>query len=373
MQDDADAAIWLRFALVPGIGPRRQLGLLQAFKTPQTALAASFYDISNVLDNEKLARSWCDAAQAAVHDSVTQALAWAQEPGCRILTMSDADYPPALLELPDAPCVLFCLGDTDLLARDALAIVGSRNATPQGLENAERFAETLSQSGMGIVSGLAAGIDAAAHRGGLTGSGGTVAFVGTGLDRVYPASNRALAHQIAEQGLIVSEFALGTAPKPENFPRRNRLIAALAKGCLVVEATIGSGSLITARQANDLGREVFAIPGSIHSPQAKGCHQLIKQGAKLVECAEDIQSELCWDSSSPQRSPSPAPATSQWQDELQGEERLVIPHMGFDAVTIDELAVRSSLTADRLCAILLGLELKGAVFALPGNRYQRRV
>ncbi len=367
ISDNADAALWLRFALVPGIGPRRQSGLLQAFKTPQAALAASFYDVCNVLGGTVAARDWCDAAQAPPSDAVLQTLDWLSAPGHHMLTLADEAYPQRLLDLPDPPMVLFCLGDINLLSRISLGVVGSRNATPQGIEHAERFSAAVSAAGVGIVSGLAAGIDAAAHRGGLTGPGRTIAVIGTGPERVYPASNRALAHRIAAEGVIVSEFAVGSEPKAGHFPRRNRLIAALGKGCLVVEAALQSGSLITARQANELGREVFAIPGSIHSPVAKGCHRLIKDGARLTETADDILQELSWGTSTARTTVPQAPAVTV----PEGEEGAVLTALGYDPVTVDELVVRCGLTADRLCAILLGLELQGTVLALPGNRFQR--
>ena len=373
MQDDADLADWLRFALVPGIGPHRQLLLLQAFGSPQNALAASFKAIGDILGHSKAeqakARAWVESAQLPHTEPIDRTRAWLAQPDQHMVCMVDGHYPKRLLELPDPPLFFFCKGARlDLLEARAIAIVGSRNATTGGIDNALRFAETLSASGMTVLSGMAAGIDTAAHVGGLSGAGSTVAFVGTGLDRVYPASNKKLAHEIAARGLLVSEFLLGTSPIAENFPRRNRLIAALGQGCLVIEAAMGSGSLITARQANELGREVFAIPGSIHSPLAKGCHHLIKQGAKLVESAEDILAELRWDSSAvrqPQLALGEVPV-------LDETEQIVLRAAGHDPVDADTLSQRSGLTTDRLCAILLGLELKGALFALPGNRYQRR-
>ena len=235
------------------------------------------------------------AEQLFSHDSqqaIDAALAWAAEPGNAILALADAAYPKRLLDTPDPPTVLYAKGRTELLNAPALAIVGSRNATPQGEANAEAFATTLANAGLTIVSGLALGIDAAAHRGGLRGKSSTIAVIGTGIDRVYPARNQALARDIATQGCIISEFPLGTQALKENFPRRNRVISGLARGCLVVEAAERSGSLITARLSGEQGRDVFAIPGSIHSPLSKGCHKLIKQGAKLVDDASDILDEL---------------------------------------------------------------------------------
>ena len=219
-------------------------------------------------------------------------LAWLREPGHDLVAWGDPDYPAALLEIGDPPPVFYCLGRRELLARPAFAIVGSRNATPQGCADAEAFGAAMSAAGLTIVSGLALGIDAAAHRGGLTGAGSSIAVIGTGPDRVYPARNRALAHELAARGLVISEFAVGTPPLKQNFPRRNRLVSGLARGVLVVEATLSSGSLITARLAAEQGREVFAMPGSIHSPFSKGGHRLIREGAKLVETAQDILDEL---------------------------------------------------------------------------------
>jgi DNA processing protein len=291
---------------------------------------------------------------------LAETLAWLDQPGNSLLTLGDPDYPKPLLEIADPPALLYCKGRRDLLGRPGLGIVGSRNATPQGLRDAEAFALALSDAGLTIVSGLALGIDAAAHRGGLAGSGSSIAVVGTGLDRIYPARNKALAHRLAEQGLILSEFALGTPPLPGHFPSRNRLISGLARGVLVVEATTDSGSLITARVAAEQGREVFAIPGSIHSPLARGCHALLKQGAKLVESAADILDELAWQ----QRITPPAHLSAPLPDPVRDA-------MDGAPVTLDTLAQRSGLTLDALSAKLLTLELEGRIAPLPGGRYQK--
>ena len=253
-------------------------------------------------------------------------------------------------------------GSAPLLNGKSLAIVGSRNPTPQGEANASAFAAELAAAGLSIVSGLALGIDAAAHRGAMKAGGHTIAVIGTGADRIYPARNRELAHAICEHGAILSEFPLGTPPLPGNFPRRNRLIAGLSRGCLVVEAAARSGSLITARLAADFGREVFAIPGSIHSPLSKGCHQLIRQGAKLVESAQDVLEELGWASATASALPAASAA--------QGTDALLMA-LGHDPCTIDVLAARAGLTPDALLAMLLQLELEGHVASLPGGRYQR--
>jgi DNA processing protein len=291
---------------------------------------------------------------------LAETLAWLDQPGNSLLTLGDPDYPKPLLEIADPPALLYCKGRRDLLGRPGLGIVGSRNATPQGLRDAEAFALALADAGLTIISGLALGIDAAAHRGGLAGSGSSIAVVGTGLDRIYPARNKALAHRLAEQGLILSEFALGTPPLPGNFPSRNRLISGLARGVLVVEATTDSGSLITARVATEQGREVFAIPGSIHSPLARGCHALLKQGAKLVESAADVLDELAWQ----QRITPPAHLSAAPPDP-------VLDVMDGAPVTLDTLAQRSGLTLDALSAKLLTLEMDGLIAPLPGGRYQK--
>ena len=309
---------------------------------------------------QHLSAAQCDALLDDPDAALLEAtLAWIDQPGNSLMTLADADYPPALLEIADPPAVLYCKGRRSLLSQPGLGVVGSRNATPQGERDAEAFARALSDAGLTIISGLALGIDAAAHRGGLAGAGSSVAIIGTGLDRIYPARNKALAHQLAESGVIVSEFALGTPPLPGHFPRRNRLISGLSRGVLVVEAAPDSGSLITAKVAAEQGREVFAIPGSIHSPLARGCHALIKQGAKLVESAADILDELAWQ----QRLAPPVlkeTLSDPVLDALEGA-----------ASTLDTLAQRTGLTLEALSAKLLTLELDGQIASLPGGRYQK--
>ncbi|MDO9468514.1 MAG: DNA-processing protein DprA, partial [Thiobacillus sp.] len=269
---------WLRLALTDGVGNTSLLRLLTAFGSPEAVLASGRSALMM-----HLSAAQCDALLGEPDTAALDAAqAWLAQAGNSLMTLADEDYPKSLLEIADPPAVLYCKGRRELLNLPGFGIVGSRNATPQGVRDAEAFAHALSDAGLTIISGLALGIDAAAHRGGLAGAGSSVAIVGTGLDRVYPARNKALAHQLVEKGLIVSEFALGTPPLPGHFPRRNRLISGLSRGVLVVEAAPNSGSLITARVATEQGREVFAIPGSIHSPLSRGCHALIKQGAKLV-------------------------------------------------------------------------------------------
>lgn len=361
LPDKHPLASWLRLTLTPGLGPATQRQLLAAFGLPEGIYDAGFAPVAAVIGASAAGKMLDYDATAAVD----LALEWQARPGNAILTLGDVAYPPSLLEIPDPPVVLYVKGDATLLSRSAIAVVGARSATPQGEANAEAFSTALSAAGLTIVSGLALGIDAAAHRGGLNGPGSTVAVIGTGADRIYPARNAELARRIAENGAVVSEFPLGIGPLAHNFPRRNRLIAGLASGVLVVEAAVKSGSLITARLASDCGREVFAIPGSIHSPLARGCHRLIRDGAKLVESAADILEEL--------RLPSPevAPARDLGLFEASGEETRVLDAIGHDPVDVDTLVHRTSLTPEALYAILLTLELEGRVSRLPGGRLQR--
>lgn len=360
MSKDPDLASWLQLALTPGLGAAAIRGLLAQFGLPENIFATPRAQLERAVGPAAAALLHSDETAAAVDT----ALHWAEAPGHAVVTLADAEYPKLLLEIADPPPLLYAIGRLELLARPALAIVGSRNATAQGMRNAEQFAAAFSAAGLTIVSGLAMGIDAAAHAGGLAGEGSTVAVLGTGVDVTYPRQNAPLAARIAESGLLLSEFALGSAGAAHHFPRRNRLISGLAQGCLVVEAALASGSLITARAAAEQGREVFAIPGSIHSPLAKGCHALIKQGAKLVESAEDVLAELTAfrrTATASTRAPSPAQA---------GEDPL-LAHMGFDPVDVDSICARSGLTVERVCADLLRLELGGRVAALPGGMYQR--
>lgn len=350
-------AAWLRLTLLPGVGGETQRQLLKTFGLPAAIFSASGSALRQAVGDTL-------AATVAGHDcdaEIEAALEWARQPGNRILTLADADYPQALLTTADPPVLLYTKGCAELLNRPAFAVVGSRNATKQGEANAHAFAAALSQAGLTIASGMALGIDAAAHRGALEGGAGTIAVVGTGLDRIYPARNAALARDIAERGVIVSEFHLGTPPHGSNFPRRNRIIAGLGRGCLVVEAADASGSLITARLAAEAGREVFAIPGSIHSPLSKGCHRLLKQGAKLVESAQDILEELRWEA-------VVAPVTG---DIAPAAEDPILAALGHDPLDLDTLAARAKLPTDQLLARLLTLELDGRVAQIPGGRYQR--
>ncbi|MCL4316630.1 MAG: DNA-processing protein DprA [Gammaproteobacteria bacterium] len=307
-------------------------------------------------------------------DAVQQDLAWLKQPGHHALSLNDARYPSLLRETAGAPPVLFVHGDAELLTHAQFAIVGSRNPTPQGAQNAEEFARYLAACGLVITSGLALGIDAAAHRGALKAGGCTVAVVGTGLDRVYPARHKALAHEIAAHGALVSEFPLGTPALPDNFPRRNRIISGLACGTLVVEAAAQSGSLITARLAAEQGREVFAIPGSIHNPLARGCHKLIRDGAKLVETAQDILEELGAELNGALAGHTmmrAAAAGPDGQGALTGEALKILECLSFDPTSTDILIERSGLTPETVSSMLLVLELHGYVAPLAGGLYSR--
>ncbi|MCV2369516.1 DNA-processing protein DprA [Roseateles oligotrophus] len=289
-----------------------------------------------------------------------------------IMLLGDADYPSALLQTADPPLLLYLHGRRELLGTPALAVVGSRSPTAQGSDNALQFAQALSMTGLTIVSGLALGIDGAAHQGALDGAleGGasTIAVLGTGLDQIYPKRHLKLGQEIIERGLLLSEYSLGTPVLPPNFPRRNRLIAGLSLGCLVVEAALKSGSLITARLASEAGREVFAIPGSIHSPLSQGCHALIRQGAKLVERLEDILEEL---PSRPDATNKPLSAPAHEAD-LSPQQGQILKLMGFDPISLDGLAQRGGWPVADLSGHLLELELTGEIARLAGQLFQRR-
>lgn len=365
--DPTERTAWLRLTLCEGLGRATARRLLAAFGSADAVLQAP-----------SAARQRAAGATAALLDDppatlaprVDAALAWLDgaQPGgpARALwTLADPDFPPALLQTADPPLALFAEGDRAWLARPMLAIVGSRNATAQGLDHARAFARHFSDAGWTVVSGLASGIDGAAHEGALAGSSGTVAVVGTGLDTVYPSRHRRLAERIRNRGLILSEYGPGTPALPLNFPRRNRVIAGLSAGTLVVEATLQSGSLITARLAAEAGREVFAIPGSIHAPQARGCHALIRQGAKLVETANDVLEELRHPVQPALALDPPAEAADEAPDAL-------LQALGHDPVTLDALCARTGWDAATLNVKLLEHELEGQVARLPGGLFQRR-
>jgi DNA processing protein len=370
-----ELAAWLRLTLTPGIGNETARKLLGAFGLPEAIFQQAPEALQQVVSPAQSAVLRTEPPELAAQ--LTATWNWLQDDPLQrnVVVLGDASYPDSLLKIDDPPLLLYLMGRLDLLvdAATSLAVVGSRNPTPQGALNARGFAQSLSQAGLSIVSGLALGVDAAAHEGALDAATSglthlaTIAVVGTGLDRVYPKSHRQLAHRIAEQGLLVSEYPLGTPPLAPNFPRRNRLIAGLSCATLVVEAALKSGSLITARLAAEQGKDVFAIPGSIHSTQSHGCHALIRQGAKLVESAQDVLEDLpCFKALhvTAARMPDDTPDITASHDTL-------LEVMGFDPVSLDALQARTGLDTARLQSRLMTLELDGHVARLPGGLFQR--
>lgn len=378
----SELAHWLRLAGTAEVGNDTARRLLTAFGTPENIFLQSATALAQVVTATQLRHlQQTPERHEALLDATWRWLQDATGVERRILTLGDAAYPGSLLFMEDPPLLLHAMGRFDAWVRfiadpatqPGIAIVGSRNPTPQGQANARSFGRQCTEAGWTVVSGLALGVDSAAHEGALDGAAAqpdllaTVAVVGTGLDRVYPKSNLRLAHAIADHGLIVSEYLLGTPPLAPNFPRRNRLIAGLTRGTLVVEAALKSGSLITARLASEQGKEVFAIPGSIHAPQARGCHALIKQGAKLVETIADVLDEFApADALRRPQQPLTAPAQETEQDD-------VLAQIGFDPIGLDALAARTGLDAARLQARLLELELDGHIVRMPGALFQRVV
>jgi len=392
-----EIAAWLRLTLEPDLKPAQVRTLLGVFGLPQHLYAAP---MSALLEHvpQALAIQLRQAPDEATEQKIQASLEWLCQPDCHVLTLADADYPPLLLHLPQPPLVLYVHGQLACLQMPALAVVGARNATPAGCENARAFASYLAGRNWCIVSGLAHGIDAAAHEGALAaagqgGNGATVAVMGTGLDIVYPRANLKLAHCIVENGgALVSEYPLGTRALAHHFPQRNRIVAGLTRGVLVVEAARQSGSLITARLAGELGREVFAIPGSIHSPLSRGCHALIRQGAKLVESGQDIVEEM-GAGQGVERTPSrtsganrvvATAATTASSDEADDAasngvrskangtaDDPVLTVMGYDPIDADTLQTRCALSTSELNAVLTQLELEGHIARLADGRWQR--
>lgn len=366
---DAELHCWLRLVYSPGIGPLGVQRLLRAFGTPQQVLGCELRQLRTVVP-EAAAAALLGEAPQPLREMLARAPDWLAEPGRALLSLADPRYPRALLHIPDPPPLLWLRGDPARLgAEKMLAVVGTRNPSAQGARDAHDFAQALAQAGVCVVSGLARGVDAQAHRGALragASGGSTLAVLGHGCDRLYPAAHRELARQVASCGLLVSEFALGEAPLPQHFPRRNRIISGLSRGVLVVEAALRSGSLITARLAAEQGREVFALPGSIHNPMARGCHRLLREGAQLAEQPGDILDELGWAAAGPAE-PAPAPAAGP----PRGTRAELLQCMGFDPLGLDELLRRSSLPAAQLQEQLLELELQGRLARLPGGRVQR--
>ena len=358
----ASLADWIRLEQTPGVGPLSVQLLLERFHTPQAIFGAGHAALRSIV-SDAAARALGEPLCAAGAAYLERVQAWLSQPARHVLPLDHPAYPPLLREIADPPVVLYAVGRLELLAAPSVAIVGSRNASVQGVSNAIAFGHALSSAGLAIVSGMALGIDAAAHEGGLRASGSTIAVVGTGADRIYPRANRELAYRIAREGCIISEYSLGTPAQRGNFPRRNRLISGLACAVLVVEAAAGSGSLITARVANDQGRDVFAIPGSIHSPLSKGCHKLIKQGAKLVECAADLLEEL--------RMAPLAGFTAASAPEYAGEHLPLLQALGHGPVDVDTLAALTDTDPGFLVGQLLVLELAGQLERLPGGFFQR--
>ncbi|NPT41823.1 DNA-protecting protein DprA [Paraburkholderia sp. 1N] len=408
---DIELAAWLRLSLAPGLKPATLRLLLAALGLPEAIFNQSPEALAEIA-GEAAARAVLAPHIPDFDARLDAVIAWRELPGNHLVTLDDPAYPPTLLTMPDPPPLLYIKGRLDLLHTRAVALVGSRSATPQGVEDAERFARELSQAAVTIVSGLALGIDGAAHRGGLEGVGGTVAVIGTGADIVYPAAHHALARQIATQGAILSEWPLGTPARAANFPQRNRLIAGLVSGVVIVEAAMRSGSLITARLANEMGRDIFALPGSIHAPLSRGCHRIIKQGAKLVETPDEVLEELgfakpvatntaskqaaLWDgaggrdasmglaSVADQSDPVATPASGAIQPELRAapasptappamsaEALQLLDALGHAPATLEILATRTEMGDAALQNTLLQLELAGQVTALPGGRFTR--
>ena len=376
-------ASWLRLAHTPGVSRLLAAQLLQHYQSPCAVLAAA---------NARLAQPPADADSAppgrslprfetdpqgepclslaaarllggplppSLHALLEATLTWAEQPGNTVLCLDDPGYPPSLRQIADPPLLLYCKGQPQLLQREAVAVVGARHATAQGRANARQFARALSQAGLAVVSGLALGIDAAAHEGALEGPGGTVAVIGTGIDRIYPRRNAELARRLAEAGCVVSEFALGTHARPENFPIRNRIIAGMTRATVVVEAAARSGSLITAHAAVTAGRDVYVLPGSVQSPQSVGCHTLIREGARLVATPQQLLEDLGLPA---------APDGAVLVDEAAG---WLLDALGHDPVAADELAIRLQLAPAEAQASLLAVELAGVVERLPGGLFQR--
>lgn len=359
-----DVALWVALNQIPGLGNTSVCQLLTKFGSPEAIFSAPIRELREIVSDEFAQKISNGADFAAIQPT----LDWLKKDNAHVVTLADEHYPQKLLEISNPPAILYAIGHLKWLNHPSIAMVGSRSATPQGEKNAEDFAQSLCDQGVCVVSGMALGIDGAAHRGALKSNGTTIAVVGTGLDIVYPSRHRDLAHKIAERGLILSEFPLGTPSKAQNFPRRNRLISGLSLGCLVVEANMDSGSLITARLAAEQGREVFAIPGSIHSPVSKGCHQLIKQGAKLVESTADIFEEIKFNV----QNISPFGSLAQ-TGHMGLETNAVLTSMGFDPMNFDTLLSHTGLTSEALSSMLMVLELEGKITSMAGGKYQRLI
>ena len=369
---------WLKVARAPALDGQRLLELLPTVSGIDALLALSAAELAALGLGEATIRALKQPDPALLE----QDRAWVSGSGASVIAMDHEDYPPLLRRIPDPPPVLFVLGDPGLLWLPQLAVVGSRNPTAAGREHASDFAASLARSGLAITSGLAAGIDAAAHRGALAAAGATIAVLGCGPDQVYPRQHEGLMASIAESGAVVSEFPPGTPPRRANFPRRNRIISGLALGVLVVEAALASGSLITARLAAEQGREVFALPGSLHNPLAKGCHRLIKQGARLVETTDEIGAELAplagelaaaLTRRMTEAQPAATPLTDSAESELlqDPDYARLWEALGYDPVSQERLLQRTGLPARNLSSMLLMLELHGLIESVAGGRVLR--
>jgi DNA processing protein len=373
-----ELAGWLRVALPPGVGNGAARRLLAAFGLPASIFTQPAAALDHVATPAQVQALLTEPPELAALAETTWT--WLHESGVpaprHLVVLGDSRYPPALLETEDPPLMLYVMGTIPPAWPAGIAMVGSRNPTAQGVANARQFAASFAQAGLTVVSGMALGVDAAAHEGALDaareGQLATIAVVGTGLDLVYPRQHHDLAYRISQRGLLVSEYPLGTPPLPPNFPKRNRIIAALGRGTVVVEAALKSGSLITAKQALEQGKDVFAIPGSIHSPQSRGCHALLKQGAKLVETAQDVLEELpSWTGTSAARTDAPAAESETETNADDLPEDSLLAAMAFEPVTLDALVARTGIGAASLQARLLDLELRGDVARLPGGLFQR--
>lgn len=364
---------WLALWRVRGVGVKTFFTLLEHFSSPKQVFSASIASLKKT----GLSAVCAERIKAFDWDIIQQDLQWLKHDGCHVMCFSDADYPVLLKEIPDPPPILFIRGERALLSSLQVAVVGARNPSPVGLAIAESFSKSLVDFGLTVTSGLALGVDQAAHKGALSvESGQTIAVAATGLDRVYPARHRELAADIVKIGALVSEFPIGTTPQPGYFPRRNRIISGLSLGVLVVEAAVKSGSLVTAKHAMEQGRDVFAIPGSIHNPLARGCHHLIKQGAKLVETAEDILQELGNLSQLVAATPVSEEKTAALNADglecsLTEEYQALLEVISFEAVSIDGLVGQSKFTAEEISSMLLVLELQGLVSSAPGGLFYR--
>lgn len=362
---------WLALARAPALHAGTLRPLLDHFLTASAIVAAP----SAALRSAGAGRSLIEHLQMRHDAAIAADLRWVQRVGCHFIPLCDERYPPLLANIADAPTALYVHGEPALLKSPQVAIVGSRNPTPAGRDNAAQFAAQLSHRGLTVTSGLALGVDAASHRGALEAGGATIAVCGTGVDLRYPRSNAQLADEIAERGALISEFPLGTPALKASFPRRNRIISGLCLGVLVAEAALKSGSLITARLAAEQGREVFALPGSIHNGLARGCHQLIRQGATLVETVEDILDEIAITTTFSAAGNDASERASRQKKSagaLDNDYEILLDALGFEPASVDVLIARSGLRADAVASMLLMLELEGRVESYPGGLYVQR-